>query len=181
MGKRTGKNRKTGGRAGYGKRAAAVGMMFVMLFSFAACGKTSTSEEAEALSGSCIDILNKVYETADLDESMREAMQYYEMTTIDADMEEYVLGTDEITYTDSAYSAPMMTSVAYQCVVLRVPDGTDVPKAKQTLLDNANPAKWICVEAESVAVESIGDVILYVMGFDEDVSAIKDAFLALDE
>ena len=108
-------------------------------------------------------------------------MQDYEMTTIDADMEEYVLGTDEITYTDSAYSAPMMTSVAYQCVVLRVPDGTDVPKAKQTLLDNANPAKWICVEAESVAVESIGDVILYVMGFDEDVSAIKDAFLALDE
>ena len=175
MGKRTGKNRKTGGRAGYGKRAAAAGMMFVMLFSFAACGKTTASEEAEALSGSCIDILNKVYETADLDESMRDAMQDYEMTTIDADMEEYVLGTDEITYTDSAYSAPMMTSVAYQCVVLRVPDGTDVPK------DNANPAKWICVEAESVAVESIGDVILYVMGFDEDVSAIKDAFLALDE
>ena len=153
MGKRTGKNRKTDGRAGYGKRVAAVGMMFVMLFSFAAA----------------------------LDASMRDAMQDYEMTTIDADMEEYVLGTDEITYTDSAYSAPMMTSVAYQCVVLRVPDGTDVPKAKQTLLDNANPAKWICVEAESVAVESIGDVILYVMGFDEDVSAIKDAFLALDE
>ena len=113
MGKRTGKNRKTDGRAGYGKRVAAVGMMFVMLFSFAACGKTTASEEAEALSGSCIDILNKVYETADLDESMRDAMQDYEMTTIDADMEEYVLGTDEITYTDSAYSAPMMTSVAY--------------------------------------------------------------------
>ena len=92
MGKRTGKNRKTDGRAGYGKRAAAVGMMFVMLFSFAACGKTTASEEAEALSGSCIDILNKVYETADLDESMRDAMQDYEMTTIDADMEEYVLG-----------------------------------------------------------------------------------------
>ena len=121
MGKRTGKNRKTDGRAGYGKRVAAVGMMFVMLFSFAACGKTTASEEAEALSGSCIDILNKVYETADLDASMRDAMQDYEMTTIDADMEEYVLGTDEITYTDSAYSAPMMTSVAYQCVVLRVP------------------------------------------------------------
>lgn len=86
-------------------------------------GKTTASEEAEALSGSCIDILNKVYETADLDASMRDAMQDYEMTTIDADMEEYVLGTDEITYTDSAYSAPMMTSVAYQCVVLRVPDG----------------------------------------------------------
>ena len=33
MGKRTGKNRKMDGRAGYGKRVAAVGMMFVMLFS----------------------------------------------------------------------------------------------------------------------------------------------------
>ncbi len=111
---------------------------------------------------------------------MRDAMQDYEMTTIDADMEEYVLGTDEITYTDSAYSAPMMTSVAYQCVVLRA-GRNRCAEGKQTLLDNANPAKWICVEAESVAVESIGDVILYVMGFDEDVSAIKDAFLALDE
>ena len=64
---------------------------------------------------------------------MRDAMQDYEMTTIDADMEEYVLGTDEITYTDSAYSAPMMTSLAYHFRVLRVPDGTDVQKAKQTL------------------------------------------------
>ena len=54
MGKRTGKNRKMDGRAGYGKRVAAVGMMFVMLFSFAACGKTTASEEAEALSGSCM-------------------------------------------------------------------------------------------------------------------------------
>lgn len=181
MRKRNGMNRGKCGRAGYGKRAAAAGMMFVMMFAFAACGKTTDSGEAEALSGSCIDILNEVYAQADLDESMRDAMQYYEMTTIDADMEKYVLGTDEITYTDSAYSAPMMTSVAYQCVVLRVSEGTDVPKAKQTLLDNANPAKWICVEAESVAVESIGDVILYVMGADEDVTAIKDAFLALDE
>ena len=42
---------------------------------------------------------------------------------------------EEMCIRDSAYSAPMMTSVAYQCVVLRVPDGTDVPKAKQTLLD----------------------------------------------
>ena len=179
MGKRTGKNRKTDGRAGYGKRAAAVGMMFVMLFSFAACGKTTASEEAEALSGSCIDILNKVYETADLDASMRDAMQDYEMTTIDADMEEYVLGTDEITYTDSAYSAPMMTSVAYQCVVLRVPDGTDVPKAKQTLLDNANPAKWICVEAEKVIVKTKGNLVLLVMSTTDIADAIAANFDAL--
>ena len=179
MGKRTGKNRKTDGRAGYGKRVAAVGMMFVMLFSFAACGKTSTSEEAEALSGSCIDILNKVYETADLDESMRDAMQDYEMTTIDADMEEYVLGTDEITYTDSAYSAPMMTSVAYQCVVLRVPDGTDVPKANRrfwTMPILQNGSAW----RRRVLEKHRGcDFICY--GLRRGRVCNKDAFLALDE
>lgn len=54
-------------------------------------------------------------------------------------------------------------------------------EGKTDAFGQCQSAKWICVEAESVAVESIGDVILYVMGFDEDVSAIKDAFLALDE
>ena len=88
---------------------------------------------------------------------MRDAMQDYEMTTIDADMEEYVLGTDEITYTDSAYSAPMMTSVAYQCVVLRA-GRNRCAEGKTDALDNANPAKWICVEAESVAVGEHRDV-----------------------
>lgn len=142
------------------------------------CGDTVETPE---LKGSCVDILNQVYETAELDEGLREAMNYYETTTVSEDMEAYILGTDEVDYTDSAYSAPAMTSVAYQCVILRLEPDEDVLKAKQTLVDNANPIKWICVEAESVVVENVGDVILYVMADQATTDAIKTAFFALAE
>ena len=62
-----------------------------------------------------------------------------------------------------------------------MPEGTDVVKTKQLLLDNADPRKWICVEAESVVVESVGDVILYLMADQATADAVKDAFLSLSE
>ena len=42
-------------------------------------------------------------------------------------------------------------------------------QAKKLLEENADPAKWICVEAESVVVENVGDVILFIMA-DKDVA-----------
>ena len=146
---------------------------------FAGCGQSE--EKSANLEGSCEEILNLVYESAELDEGLREAMAYFEMTAIDESSEEYILGTDEVDYTDSVYSAPMMSSVAYQCVVLRLEPDEDILAAKQLLLDNADKNKWICVEAESVVVENIGDVILYVMADAQTADAIKAAFLALDE
>lgn len=136
---------------------------------------------AKTLEGSCIDILNQVYETADIDDGLREAMSYYETTEVTEDREEYILGTDEVDYTDSAYSAPMMSSVAYQCVILRLEADEDVVKAKQLLRDKADPIKWICVEADSVVIESVGDVVLYIMADSATTEAVKTAFLALGE
>ena len=52
----------------------------------------------------------------------------------------------------------MMSSIAYQCVLLRVSEDQDIEAAKKLLEENADPAKWICVEAESVVVENVGDV-----------------------
>ncbi len=141
------------------------------------CGK-NTSEEA-SLEGSCVEILDKVYETAEVSENFKESLEYFDKMEIPADSTEYILGTTEIPYADAVYSAPMMSSVAYQCVVLRVDDGMGVEEAKQLLADNANPAKWVCVEAESVVVESVGDVILFVMADAETADALKNAFLEL--
>ena len=93
--------------------------------------------------------------------------------------EEYILGTTEIDYTDSVYSAPMMSSIAYQCVLLRVSEDQDIEAAKKLLEENADPAKWICVEAESVVVENVGNVILFIMADKDVADAAKEAFLAL--
>lgn len=147
---------------------------------FAGCG-SNTEDKSASLEGNCEEILTKVYENAELDPDHREAMNYYETVAIDEASEEYILGTTDVEYTDSVYSAPMMTSVAYQCVLLRLAPEQDVEEAKQLLLDNANPIKWLCVEAESVVVENVGDVVLYVMAEEKAATAIKTAFLALGE
>lgn len=148
---------------------------------FAGCGKNNAGEQAAALEGTCAEILEKVYEKADLDEELRESMEYYQNTPVDAESAEYILGTADLNYTDSVYSAPMMSSIAYQCVLLRLEKDADVEAAKKLLSEKADPRKWICVEAESVAVEHVGDVILYIMADQKTADAVKTAFLALGE
>lgn len=160
------------------KITAVILTLAILVGAVTGCGKTNTVPKLE---GSCMDIMDRVYETAVLDEGLREAMTYYETTIITEDREEYILGTDEVDYTDSAYSAPLMTSVAYQCVVLRIEPDEDILKTKQLLLDKADKRKWMCVEAESVVVENVGDVVLYVMADKETADAMKTAFLALGD
>lgn len=164
------------------KRITAVLMTLALTMTmFAGCGSDNAEEKSSNLEGSCEEILAKVYENADLDADLREAMNYYQTVSIDEASEEYILGTTEVAYTDSVYSAPMMSSVAYQCVLLRLESDADVDAAKQLLLDNANPIKWVCVEAESVVVENVGDVVLYIMADAQTTDAVKTAFLALGE
>ena len=121
----------------------------------------------------------KEYETAKTDDDYFSYTDDFENVEITEAEEEYILGTTEIDYTDSVYSAPMMSSIAYQCVLLRVSEDQDIEAAKKLLEENADPAKWICVEAESVVVENVGDVILFIMADKDVADAAKEAFLAL--
>ena len=145
---------------------------------FVGCGKDA---QASKLEGSCEEILTKVYENAKLDDELREAMKYYQTTPIDETTAEYLLGTADVKYAEAVVSAPMMNAIASQCVILRVAEGEDVEAAKKLLMDNANPRKWVCVEAESVVVENVGDVILYIMADQTTADAVKTSFLALGE
>lgn len=161
------------------KRMMACCLTLVLaLAAFAGCGK---EQQAANLEGSCEEILTKVYENAKLDDETREAMEYYQTTPIDETTAEYLLGTADVKYAEAVVSAPMMNAVAYQCVILRVAEGEDVEAAKKLLKDNANPRKWVCVEAESVVVENVGDVILYIMADQTTADAVKTSFLALGE
>lgn len=139
------------------------------------CGE----QESKNVEGTCKEILEQIYQDAELGDDFRESLQYYQTSEVTDDTREYILGTDQVKYTDSVYSAPMMSSVAYQCVLLRVEDGTDMEEAKKVLLDAANTQKWVCVEAPNVVIENNGNLILYVMGDLETTEALKDAFLGL--
>ena len=160
----------------------AAGVM--LIGTMTACGGSSENTKTANLEGTCSEILAQVYENAELDADFREALAYYANEPIPADDEEtkeYMIGTSEVAFTDSVYSAPMMSSVAYQCVLLRLEEGADMTAAKETLRAAANPAKWVCVEAESVYVENVGDVVMVLMADEPTATAIKDAFVALGE
>lgn len=150
----------------------------IFAFSLIACGGKASGNQLE---GSLSEILQTVYENADFDQDMRDSLAYYDTLEITEDMEEYLLGTTEIDYTEGLYSAPRMNAIAYQCVLLRLPEGADAEAVMQTLQDNADPRKWICVEAESVLTANIGDVVLFIMADSNNAEAVRASFLTLAE
>lgn len=156
----------------FSKKIVSVCVIGVLLL-VTACGSGKAGQDN--LEGSLTDILDKVYENADVSDDFRESLEYYVTDELTAENEIGILGTDEITYTEGIVSMPMMTSVAFQCVLLRV-DSDDVDTVKQQLKDNADLNKWICVSAETMLIESRGDVIFFVMGEEDIVYALNTAF-----
>ncbi len=159
--------------------AAAVILSFLISILFTGCGKKEIDNVS--LEGSCHNILSQLYATADVDDTVREALENYVAMEIPDENQEYLLGTTEIEFTDSVASVPMVNVDPYQCVLLRVKDPDKVDEAKQLLSDNADPRKWVCVEAESVIIENVGDVILYIMAEQKTAEAVRNAFLALQQ
>ncbi|MDR1619471.1 MAG: hypothetical protein LBS18_02235, partial [Clostridiales bacterium] len=99
---------------------------------------------------------------------------------ITAENETAFLGTSGIKFSEAIASEPMIGAVAYSVCLVRVQPGEDIEKVKQSIKENANPSKWICVNVDesNVIVDSAGDVIILVMT-NEYAKSIHDSFVAL--
>lgn len=159
-----------------GKKFLLIALCISMTMLCMACG--DKKESSDNLEGSLTDIMASIYENAQLDEGFREALDSFETVELTDDLEISILGTDEVTYTEGVVSMPMMSSIAFQCVLLRV-DEADVETVKQTLKDNANPDKWVCVSAETTLIESRGNVIFFIMSSKNEAYALNEAFQKL--
>ncbi|NMA65920.1 MAG: DUF4358 domain-containing protein [Clostridiaceae bacterium] len=161
-------------------------LTLTLIFSIAACGSKTSGNEPDKgkstnLEGSLEDILEKIYETAELDDNFREYIKEGLMTTdITAERCEYYLGKADIDYEEAIASEPIMMPSAYELDLVRVKEGADVEQIKKEIEENVDPRKWICVgvDPENVIVDNIGDVIFVVMS-DNNAKALHDAFLAL--
>ena len=71
-----------------------------------------------------------------------------------------------------------MGSIPHSVVVLNLPEGSDVEAIRAQIEANANPRKWICVEAEQVSVVANGNTILLAMATPEACDAIVANFNA---
>lgn len=99
-----------------------------------------------------------------------------ELDLQDTDTVSYHTGLTDLSQIEGiAISEPMMSSVAYSVVYIRTKEGADVEQIRQTLMDNIDPAKWLCVTAEKQIAGLFGNDIFFVM------SAADTADLVYDE
>lgn len=79
-----------------------------------------------------------------------ESIQYFAFTTMPEGGEAIV-------------SEGMISAIAHSVVLVRVGDAADAEKVAAEIEKNADPRKWVCVEAEKKVVLTHGDTVLLVM------------------
>ena len=92
------------------------------------------------------------------------------------------LGLAEEDYTKAvevgvANESMMMPSNHSFCL-LKVKEGTDIATLKQSIYDNCNPRKWICMSAQYVLVAGNGEYVMLAMSSKENCENLLKAFEA---
>ncbi len=150
------------------KKLVVLGSIFMLCLTMSGCGSKN-------IEGTLPDLMKKVYKDIKEDEFPM-AVENVEITEENV---ENFLGSKEIEFKEALASESMITATAYSVILLRTKEGADVEKVKQQIKDSINPRKWICVEAEYVAVESKGDLILVIMTNNDLGKRIQKGFQAL--
>lgn len=70
-------------------------------------------------------------------------------------------------------SQAMINVIPHAMVLLELPDGADVASVVNQIKANADPAKWICVNAEKLGVFSQGNYVVMIMSSTETVDAVE--------
>ena len=65
--------------------------------------------------------------------------------------------------TEAAFFEPMMGSLAYSMVAVKVAEGADVKAVAEGMKNGIDQRKWICVEADDLQVASYEDIVLLIM------------------
>lgn len=156
-----------------------IALLFTVLL-LVGCGSKEKNVE-----GTLDEILTKIYADFKEDElPMLDKINFLEKqegTTEEehSDRIKYYIGSDKIQAKEALASEPMMSSVAYSVVLLRMEEKADIEKAKTEIKENVDPRKWMCVEVpkEDVIVKSKGDLIILIMVADETTrTKIETAF-----
>lgn len=164
------------------KKIFSILVMVVVCLSLTAC-------KSKNVEGELPDIMEKVYKImyADVKEDQRPMLttvNILEKTEglTDEDIKnivEYTIGTSDIKYKEIYESRPMIGSIAYSVVLVRMEENADIEAAKKAIKENVDPRKWICAEVaeEDVIVKSKGDLIILIMVEDKTLrEKIEEGF-----
>ena len=149
------------------KKFLAVVLALAMVLSMAACGKKTEETEAPALKveGTMEELLNKTIEQrpvefmggvipVDLADSSEDGLWVLKNYT----------GLDSAeSITEAAAFEPMMGSLAFSMVMVRLAEGADAKTVAESMKSGIDTRKWICVEADDLKVAGFGDVVMLIM------------------
>ena len=142
----------------------------------------NTKTDENKLSSMKLDeIITKIYEKVPLELSL--VSDYIDIS--DENALKYNTGlTDSSKISEVCVSEPMIGSIPYSLVLVKVKNVSDASDIASQMKSGINQRKWVCVEADDLAVTYSGDVVLLFMvgsEYNDDVksSDITAAFEAL--
>ena len=142
----------------------------------------NTKTDENKLSSMKLDeIITKIYEKVPLELSL--VSDYIDISDENALI--YNTGlTDSSKISEVCVSEPMIGSIPYSLVLVKVKNASDASDIASQMKSGINQRKWVCVEADDLAVTYSGDVVLLFMvgsEYNDDVksSDITAAFEAL--
>ncbi len=154
------------------KKITAMLLVLVMAVSlFAGCNNQSAAdpttpvEDKPQLTGTPEELLNKLVEAVPV-EFMGGAMTI-DLTDTSEDglwMIKNYTGLDNAdSISEAAFYEPMMGSIPYSLVIVRVKEGADAKTVAESMKNGIDQRKWICVEADDLQVCGYGDVVMLIM------------------
>ena len=145
-------------------------MLALALLLLAACGgkqpaETTAATVAASVEGTVEELLNKVIEERPVE--FAGGVFPIDLTDTSEDgqwaLKSYTGLEDASVLTDAAVYEPMMGSLAFSLVAVRVAPGGDSKAVAESMKSGIDPRKWICVEADDLLVAGYGDVVMLIM------------------
>ena len=143
------------------------------LAAFSACG--SKNSDQPNFDGNLEDYVTALY-----DGIGQENMPMTMNTPITAENAEMFLGTADVTFKDGVASDAMISAIAHSVCLLRTEDADQAAELAKVVEENANPRKWVCVEAEKTVVKQRCNLVLLVMTDTANADAIVANFDKLE-
>ena len=154
------------------KKIMSVVVCIILVVAMTACS-TSPAASNKHVEGTLTELFAKIYANSGVESPM--VME----VAVDDTNKAGMLGTADVAFIEGLASEAAIMTIPHSMVLLRVDANSDIEKTKQLIRDNADPRKWICVgvENDQVIVDSIGDLIFFVMS--ANAEAYHTGFKAL--
>lgn len=119
------------------------------------------------------EIIDKMVEVSGFDGGA-----FYESYPVTKDDAPFVTGYGDFSadFVEALGYGPLIGSIPFASVIFRLDDGADAQAFADDIEDNANPAKWICVCADSVQTAVSGNTVFFIMSSAEYADILTAAF-----